>query len=68
MFNITVEEAQGLFEFSNQETLADYMELFEARRAASGQLYLLNETDVGDINRICGIKPEKLNYFNLSID
>ena len=68
MFNITVEEAKALFEFTKQETIEEYVDLIDAKRMAMGQAYVLNETDVAEISRIYGVKPEKLNYFNLNID
>ena len=68
IMNITRDEADILRQFTKKDSIEEYVALSDEKKMKNGQLQIFNDSDIATIERIYGLKPERVKYFNSNIE
>ena len=68
IMNITRDEADILRQFTKKDSIEEYVALSDEKKRKNGQLQIFNDSDIATIERIYGLKPERVKYFNSNIE
>ena len=68
LLNLSLQEATDLLTYTKKQSIKEYVEWLDELQMSHGQLHMFNDADIGTLNRLYMMKPEKVRYFGQSIE